>query len=125
VLPYVTLVESLSPVGEPLQAVLDPGVVGQVVGITGKGVNRRQRVALRARHQQRRSGEILVMPLRQAPTFSISVADCPVGTRHAAILLRCRAIIGLPELGEKRARQPAGFNGFAETFTRLSALSFA
>jgi hypothetical protein len=50
VLPYVALGEFLSPFGERLQAAFHARLVSQVVGVTRKGVNGRQRIAFVARH---------------------------------------------------------------------------
>jgi len=50
VLPYVALSEFPPPIGEPLQAAFHARLVSQVVGVTRKSVNGRQRIAFVARH---------------------------------------------------------------------------
>jgi len=75
VLPYVALSEFPPPFGERLQAALHTRLVSQVVGVTRKGVNGRQRITFVARHQQRRGRKVLVMPPRQATAPRISGAD--------------------------------------------------
>src|SRR5208282_3803544 len=64
------------------ETVLDARLICNVVGVTGKGINCRQRVALVAGDKIRGSRKILVMSARQPPAFSVSRAQLGFRGRH-------------------------------------------
>jgi len=80
--PRVAGLELSAPIGQLFEAVLHTRLICNVVGVTGKGINRRQRISPVTGDKIRGGGEILVMTARQPAALRVSRMQLGFRCRH-------------------------------------------
>ena len=73
--PGEAFTEQFTPGGEFFEPALDSRLIGNVVSVSGKGIDGCQRITLVARNKARRDRKVLVMTARQAPALSVGSAN--------------------------------------------------